>query len=51
MIDKKFKKAVNYLTKKGINEKLIMDNSFITPMCGAGSLSNEPAEKAMRLTF
>ncbi len=46
-----FKKAVNYLTKKGINEKLIMDNSLVTPTCGAGSLSDELAEKAMRLTF
>ncbi len=51
ILDEKFKKAVNYLTKKGINEKLIMDNSFITPTCGAGSLSDELAEKAMKLTF
>ena len=51
ILDEKFKKAVNYLTKKGINEKLIMDNSFIAPTCGAGSLSEELAEKAMRLTF
>ncbi len=47
----KFKKAVNYLTKKGINEKLIINNSFITPTCGAGALPEELAEKAMRLTF
>ena len=51
ILDEKFKKAVNYLTKKGINEKLIMDNSFVTPTCGAGSLSKELAQKAMRLTF
>lgn len=51
IIDDKFKKAVNYLTKKGINEKLIIENSLVTPTCGAGSLSNELAEKAMRLTF
>ncbi len=47
----KFKKAVNYLTKKGINEKLIIDNSIITPSCGAGALSEELAEKAMMLTY
>lgn len=46
----KFQDAVNYLTKKGINEKLIIDNSIITPSCGAGALSVEMAEKAMDLT-
>lgn len=46
----KFDKAVNYLTKKGIDEKLIIDNSLVSPSCGAGSLSQELAEKAMRLT-
>ena len=47
----KFDKAVNYLTKKGIDEKLIIDNSFVTPTCGAGSLSETLAEKAMKLTY
>lgn len=47
----KFDKAVNYLTKKGIDEKLVIDNSFVTPTCGAGSLSEILAEKAMRLTY
>ena len=46
----KFDKSVNYLTKKGINEKLIIENSYVTPSCGAGSLSIELAEKAMQLT-
>lgn len=46
----KFKTAVNYLTKKGIDEKLITDNSMITPSCGAGGLSVDMAEKAMCLT-
>ena len=50
LILKKFDKAVNYLTKKGINEKLIIENSLVTPSCGAGSLSEELAEKAMKLT-
>lgn len=47
----KFKKSVNYLTKKGIDEKLIIDNSLITSSCGAGSLSEELAERAMDLVF
>ncbi len=51
ILDEKFKKSVNYLTKKGINEKLIMDNSIITPSCGAGALSEKLTEKAMMLTY
>lgn len=46
---KNFDKSVNYLTKKGIDEKLIVDNSLITSSCGAGSLSVELAQKAMDL--
>ena len=45
-----FEKAVKYLTKKGIDEKIIIENSLITPSCGAGSLSEELAIKAMALT-
>ena len=44
-----FENSVKYLTKKGIDEKLIIDNSLVTPSCGAGSLSVEMAEKAMDL--
>ncbi len=51
ILQTKFKKAVNYLTKKGINEKLIMNNSLVTPTCGAGALPEELALKAMKLTF
>lgn len=46
----KFKEAVSYLTKKGIDEKLIIENSIVSPSCGAGALSEELAEKAMSLT-
>ena len=46
----KFDEAVNYLTKRGINEKLIISNSLISPSCGAGSLTKELTEKAMSLT-
>ena len=45
-----FENAVKYLTKKGINEKIIIENSLVTPSCGAGSLSEKLAEKAMKLT-
>ena len=46
----KFRTAVNYLTKKGIDEKLIIENSIITPSCGAGGLTERLAGKAMDLT-
>ncbi len=46
----KFNNAVKYLTKKGIDEKLIIDNSLITPSCGAGSLPEYLAQKALNLT-
>lgn len=45
-----FEKAVKYLTEKGIDEKIIIANSLITPSCGAGALSEDLAEKAMDLT-
>ena len=45
----KFQDSVNYLTKSGINEKLILDNSLITSSCGAGGLSIKDAELAMSL--
>lgn len=45
-----FDKGVKYLTKKGINEKIIIENSLVTPSCGAGGLSCELALKAMSLT-
>lgn len=45
-----FEQGINYLTKKGIDEKIIIENSLITPSCGAGSLNEELALKAMSLT-
>ena len=50
VLTKKFTNAVKFLTDKGIDEKLIIENSLISPSCGAGSLSVELAEKAMNLT-
>lgn len=45
----KFHDSVNYLTKNGIDEKLVFDNSLLTSSCGAGSLSIKDAELAMSL--
>ena len=47
---KKFKESVAYLTNKGLDEKMIIDASFITPTCGAGGLSIDLAVKALSLT-
>ncbi len=47
----RFNKSVNYLTKNGIDEKLVIDNSIITSSCGAGALTEELAERAMDLVF
>ena len=46
----KFDEAIGYLKNKGINEELLLSQSMVTPSCGAGSLSVELAEKAMKLT-
>lgn len=45
----KFDEAIDYLIKKGVDKSLIIDNSMVSPSCGAGSLSIEQAEKAMSL--
>lgn len=50
MLVDKFEEAIGYLTKKGIDKSLLIEQSMITPSCGAGSLSVELAQKAMNLT-
>ena len=45
-----FERDVKYLTEKGIDEKIIIDNSLITTACGAGALTKELAQKALQLT-
>lgn len=44
-----FENAVNYLTKNGIDEKIIIENSLITSSCGTATLDDDMAEKAMKL--
>lgn len=46
----KFDEAIDYLIKKGIDKELLLNQSMVTPSCGAGSLTIELAEKAMNLT-
>lgn len=42
--------AVDQLVKKGIEKRLIIEHSLITPSCGTGSLSVGEAEKSMNMT-
>ena len=45
-----FEDSKKHLLKKKLDEKLLIEQSFITPSCGAGSVSIPLAEKAMKLT-
>lgn len=41
--------SITLLTNKGIDKNLILNNSMLTPSCGAGALTIPLAEKAMQL--
>tara|TARA_B100001964_G_scaffold94195_1_gene105687 strand:+ start:1147 stop:2196 length:1050 start_codon:yes stop_codon:yes gene_type:complete len=47
---KKMTSAIDILVEKGIEQKLLIENSLITPSCGTGTMPLEEAEKAMTLT-
>ena len=47
---KKMTSAIDILVEKGIEKKLLIENSLITPSCGTGTMPLEEAEKAMTLT-
>lgn len=49
-MEAKFNEAIDYLVNKGIDRNLLLKQSMVTPSCGAGSLNEELAEKAMDLT-
>ncbi len=42
--------GVDQLINSGIEKRLIIDQSLITPSCGTGSLSIDEAEKSMNMT-
>jgi hypothetical protein len=46
----KLESAIDSLVNKGIERRLINENSLITPSCGTGTMSIDEAEKAMMLT-
>ena len=45
-----FEEMLRLLANEGIPEDVIVENSFLSPSCGLGSLSEDLAEKALRLT-
>ena len=46
----KFEKQASRLAKIGIDVDLVKKQSLITPSCGAGSLTEELAVRALQLT-
>jgi hypothetical protein len=38
------------LVTKGIDKQILLDQAFITPSCGTGSMNLEDAEKVFELT-
>lgn len=46
----KYEDAKALLVNKAVDEKLILASSLVTPTCGAGSLNQKLADKAMKLT-
>ncbi|KKL51623.1 hypothetical protein LCGC14_2293620, partial [marine sediment metagenome] len=46
----KLESAIDSLVNKGIERRLINENSLITPSCGTGTMPLEEAERAMILT-
>lgn len=49
-LSEKLESAIDSLVNKGIERRLINENSLITPSCGTGTMPLEEAEKAMTLT-
>lgn len=49
-LEKAFHAAVGHLTAKGIPEDRILEQAFITPSCGTGTLTEERALRVMELT-
>lgn len=49
-ITEAFKRGVALLTKKGIKESTVLEQSLITPSCGGGSLTITQCEKMLALT-
>lgn len=49
-LEEKFNDSLKYFTSKGIDKDLLLKQLFLTPSCGCGSLDDEGALKALKLT-
>lgn len=49
MLVGKINEGINILTKKGVDNNLLLENLLISPACGLGSLDLDKAEKILRL--
>ncbi len=49
-LEKKFEESLEFLTNKGIKKEQLLEQCFITPSCGCGSLSEADALKALEYT-
>ena len=49
-LEEKFNSALKCFTSKGIDKKILLEHLFLTPSCGCGSLDNDCALKALKLT-
>lgn len=45
----RIKDGINVLTKKGVDEDLLLDNLLISPSCGLGTLDTKKSEKIFKL--
>ncbi len=49
-LEEKFNEALACFLNKGLDKNLLLEHIFITPSCGCGSLDEEGAFKALKLT-
>ncbi len=49
-VEEKFTALLNQLKSRGLKEDALLEQSLLTPSCGTGTLTEELAEKVMRLT-
>lgn len=50
ILEEKFEKSLEILINKGIGKNQILEQCFITPSCGCGSLNEKEAKKALEFT-
>lgn len=49
-LKRRFNRLLKQLVEKGVNPRLLYENSMITPACGAGTLTEDQAKRIYQLT-